>query len=56
MRKLEVAKQSVKNMPFDALALHVISHEVSSHSGFFLDDRIFYGDHFTFEGHQKGTF
>ena len=36
MRKLTVAKQSVENEPFVALALCVICHEVSSPSGFFL--------------------
>ena len=35
MRKLEVAKWSVENVLFGALALHVIGHKVSSPSGFF---------------------
>jgi len=33
---LAVAKQSVENVPFDALTLRVICHEVSSPSKFFL--------------------
>ena len=36
MRKLAVPKSSVENVPFAALALGVICHEVSCPSRFFL--------------------
>ena len=47
MRKLTVAKYSVENEPFVALAIPVICHEVSSPSHFFLPLNFFCGDHFT---------
>ena len=44
-------------MPFSTLTHHVLCYEVSSLSGFFFSDLIFfYGDHFTIEGYQKATF
>ena len=53
---LTVAKWSVKNVQFCALALCVIYHEVSPLQVFFWQLHFCYGDHFTIEGRQKVTF
>ena len=55
MRKLTVAKESIENVPFGALALRVISHEVSLPSHFFRLLNFFYGFHFKMKGRQKMT-
>ena len=55
MRKLTVAKESIENVLFGALALHVISHEVLSPSHFFWRLNFFYGFHFKMTGRQKTT-
>jgi len=52
---LTEAKRNVENMPFGALALRVICHEVSSPSIFFGATEFFYGNHFTIESRQKAT-
>ena len=56
MSKLTVAKKSIENVLFGALALRVISHEVSSPSYSFWRLNLFYGDHFKMKGCQKATF
>ena len=55
MSKLTVAKKSIENVQFGALAIRVISHEESSPSHF-LATEFFYGDHFKMKGCQKATF
>ena len=56
MHKLTVTNLSVENMLFDALAVRVVCHEVSSPLCFFGDWIFFYGDPFTIKGRQKVTF
>ena len=54
---VNLLQRSVENVPFGALAPHVVCHEVSSPSRFlFLATEFFYGDHFAIKGHQKATF